>query len=478
MSATVLEGKTRDELLALARSYNWWHSIDLGGYVTPGNVGRWPLIEKAFDQVDFKGKKVLDIGCWDGLWSFEAEKRGAREVHSVDYVSLRSWSEQPTYQLAHKLLGSKARYYPNLSVYDIGRLGVTDFDVVVYCGIYYHLLEPLRAFTALREVMTEGGLMIVEGPAIESERVFATFSARTWFAEDPTNWWVPSVPCLREWVDCTFFDVVTEFSGNRDISGLPAASPGPAPAGAGGLWGRLRALRRAATSATPAPPAEREDRISLVARATSTTERVARRAKEQRLPSLRGKVTPAEMAAFGQAATRFHAARPWTRVAAERTIQVDSPRIGEPGFLTLFGDGAERGILIYFQRPGLTMTRQGSLLGGELTWAPFAGVFFWPEADLPPDEAEAYRAEGHVTGEGLLPYAVFNEGHGYRSPDPARALRRPAARELALIAECLRALPAFIERHGTSESASEEFAAAQGGSPLTLSWVVEGAREL
>jgi hypothetical protein len=204
---------------------------------------------------------------------------------------------------------------------------------------------------------------------------------------------------------------------------------------------------------------------------------VARRAKEQRLPSLRAKVTPAEMAAFGQAASRFHAARPWARVAAERTIQVDSPRIGEPAFLTL-DRGAGRGIRIYFQRPGLTMTRQGSLLGGELTWAPFAGVFFWPAADLPPDEAEAYRAEGQVTGEGLLPYAVFNEGHGYRSPDHVRSLRRPASRELALITECLRALPGFIERHGTSESASEEFTAADGGSSLTLSWVVEGAREL
>jgi hypothetical protein len=124
------------------------------------------------------------------------------------------------------------------------------------------------------------------------------------------------------------------------------------------------------------------------------------------------------------------------------------------------------------------MTRQGSLLGGELTWASFAGVFYWPAADLPPDEASVFQAQGHVTPDGLLPYAIFNQGHGYRTPDPDYALRRPAGGELALIAECLRALPGFIERHGTSESASEEFTSADGGSPLTLSWVVEGAREL
>jgi hypothetical protein len=124
------------------------------------------------------------------------------------------------------------------------------------------------------------------------------------------------------------------------------------------------------------------------------------------------------------------------------------------------------------------MTRQGSLLGGELTWASFAGVFFWPPSDLPPDEAGAYQAAGLATPEGLLPYAIFNEGHGYRSPDPAHALRRPVGNELSLIEECLRALPGFVERHGGAPSASEEFPPVAGGLALRLSWVVEGAREL
>jgi tRNA (mo5U34)-methyltransferase len=29
------------------------------------------------DNVDFRGKRVVDIGCRDGLFSFEAERRGA-----------------------------------------------------------------------------------------------------------------------------------------------------------------------------------------------------------------------------------------------------------------------------------------------------------------------------------------------------------------------------------------------------------------
>lgn len=358
MQGKLLEGKSREELLELAKGYNWWHSIDLGGLVTKGVVGRWPLIERAFDQIDFTGKKVLDIGCWDGLWSFEAEKRGASAVYSVDYVSLRSWSEQPTYPLAHKLLGSKARYYPNLSVYDIKRLGVTDFDVVVYCGIYYHLLEPLRAFAALREVMREGGLMVVEGPVRDgSDRVFADFYARTWFSEDPTNWWVPSMSCLREWLDCTFFDVVTEFSGKKDFA-PPAAALGPISSGTS--MQRLRRLfrtghRQAATPQGAAPEAESEDRVSVIARATSIAERLARRVKRQGLAPLLATpgLTPEAVAGFSDAASCFRDARPWQRIRNDRTIKLDCASLGDdPAFIMVLGDGSvDCGLVIFFQRP-------------------------------------------------------------------------------------------------------------------------------
>jgi tRNA (mo5U34)-methyltransferase len=470
MPARLLEGKSREELLDLARQYHWWHSIDLGGLVTNGVVGRWPLIAKAFDQIDFTGKKVLDVGCWDGLWSFEAEKRGAREVYSIDYVSLRSWSEQPTYQLAHRLLGSKARYYPNLSVYDIQRLGVTDFDVVVYCGIYYHLLEPLRAFAALREVMKEGGFMIVEGPVLDgSDKASANFYARTWFSEDPTNWWVPSMSCLREWLDCTCFDVVTEFSDKRNVS-PPAAVPTAVTTRPvmHRLRGWLGAARRKAVVTQAAPvEAESQDRVSIIARATSTAERLARRVKRQALaplPATPG-MTPEAVAGFLDAASRFRETRPWRRVRHDRTIKLECASLGgNPAFITVLGNGSsDCGLVVYYQRPAPTLHLQGSLLGELLTWAPFAAVLLGKEGDLQPAEADA----------------VFNDGHGY-TRHPANTLRRPRVGELQLLEACLRALPGFIERHAAAGPAAEVVVVRVSGGEvgLTLSWVVEGEREL
>jgi len=64
---------------------NWFHRIDLGnGIVTPGvDDSRSKLVYLNF-PVNLTGKTVLDIGAWDGFFSFEAEMRGASRVLATD----------------------------------------------------------------------------------------------------------------------------------------------------------------------------------------------------------------------------------------------------------------------------------------------------------------------------------------------------------------------------------------------------------
>lgn len=208
---------TKDELQKQVSALRWVHQIDLGqGVVTPGRWEPHPLIAQAFDTIDFRGKKVLDIGCWDGLWSFEAEKRGAREVYATDYATQREYNGQPTFLLAHQALRSKVNYHPRVSVFDIESLGVHDFDVVVFCGVYYHLRDPLKALATLRKVMKTGGTIIVEGDAIFNlDQSIARFYYRDRHFGDASNWWVPSKKCLVEWVESSFFAVQREFAAPR-----------------------------------------------------------------------------------------------------------------------------------------------------------------------------------------------------------------------------------------------------------------------
>ncbi len=204
----------REEVDAL----KWTHTIDLGGGIS--TPGRWPasrLVMKALDRVDFRGKKVLDIGCWDGLWSFEAERRGAAEVYATDLVAHRPLREAQTFALAHRVLRSRAHYEPDLSVFDVGQLGVTDFDIVLFLGVYYHLKDPLLALARLRQVMRPGAILVVEGEAIDDDRsAYARFFYHEHHGGDQSNWWVPTVACLREWVECSFFEIDALYNAVRD----------------------------------------------------------------------------------------------------------------------------------------------------------------------------------------------------------------------------------------------------------------------
>src|SRR5205823_8714428 len=68
--------------------YKWYHNIRLTDtIVTPGYPGYVPaqnICLKRLESLDVKDKRVLDIGCRDGLFSFRAEAMGAREVVGID----------------------------------------------------------------------------------------------------------------------------------------------------------------------------------------------------------------------------------------------------------------------------------------------------------------------------------------------------------------------------------------------------------
>src|SRR2546425_13279142 len=66
----------------------WWHTIDLGnGVVTPGRVDNLGTLRRIGMPGRLDGKTVLDVGAWDGFYSFEAERRGASRVLATDSYS-------------------------------------------------------------------------------------------------------------------------------------------------------------------------------------------------------------------------------------------------------------------------------------------------------------------------------------------------------------------------------------------------------
>src|SRR4051812_18156645 len=70
-----------DELRAAVDALEWHHTMDLGGgVVTPGRDATEANLARIQMPASLAGKTVLDIGAWDGFYSFEAERRGADRV--------------------------------------------------------------------------------------------------------------------------------------------------------------------------------------------------------------------------------------------------------------------------------------------------------------------------------------------------------------------------------------------------------------
>ncbi len=150
------ENQLRDEL----KKYNFYHIIKLTENLsTPGCEVFVPLQEvalKALRSIDIKNKRVLDIGCRDGLFSFEAEKLGAQEVIGIDNdLSLGAVN------LLIPYLRSNVKMY-ELNLLDLKPETFGLFDLVIFPGVLYHLRYPFWALKLIKDVLRDGGKIVIE----------------------------------------------------------------------------------------------------------------------------------------------------------------------------------------------------------------------------------------------------------------------------------------------------------------------------
>src|SRR5438270_7977972 len=96
---------------------------------------------------DLTGKTVLDIGAWDGYFSFEFERRGAKRVLAIDSFA---WDHRPEgfprgldcFLLAREFFNSKVEHR-RLDVHELSPDAIGTFDLVFCAGVLYHMRQPL-----------------------------------------------------------------------------------------------------------------------------------------------------------------------------------------------------------------------------------------------------------------------------------------------------------------------------------------------
>jgi tRNA (mo5U34)-methyltransferase len=236
---------SKNEIQARVDAIRWFHDWPLVPGVRTGGVS--PMLERAsFFQIpeDLRGKRVLDIGCAEGFFSFLAESRGA-EVVAID-----AWPRQGFF-LAHEVLDSRVEFH-HTSVYDLTAEKFGLFDIVFFFGIYYHLKHPLCALERIASLtrewaLIESQIMVPPPPAavVQRRRLWPHPSterlelpsppegAMSYFFEhdelngDPSNWWVPNIPCLLQTVRAAGFPKAELVNIYQTSRGIVRATKGP-----------------------------------------------------------------------------------------------------------------------------------------------------------------------------------------------------------------------------------------------------------
>jgi tRNA (mo5U34)-methyltransferase len=179
----------------------WHHSIDLGnGVVTPGGKSLEICCAEAsliFDRVILGGRTVLDIGAWNGFFSFEAKRRGAERVLATDSYC---WSHpyfrgRETFDIARSALGAEVDAR-EIDVTDLSPEAVGEFDVVLYLGVFYHRQDAIECLAKVA-LLAKGVLIVETHLDLRDIDVPAmAYYPGQELDNDPTNWWGPNEHCM------------------------------------------------------------------------------------------------------------------------------------------------------------------------------------------------------------------------------------------------------------------------------------------
>ena len=210
------------QALERAKEIGWYHTLELGdGHTTPGMFDLRPVIDRYGLPERLDGKRVLDVGTWDGFWAFEMERRGADVValdiddeRELDYPPRRrpqSFPDEPRgkgFRIAHELLGSKVERV-NLNIYDATPEEIGTFDLV-FCGsVLIHVRDQLLALERIAGLCSD---MFISAEEYDRRAQLVPFPVSRYLADRDRAvvFWLPSARTWKRLLWTAGFDRVEE----------------------------------------------------------------------------------------------------------------------------------------------------------------------------------------------------------------------------------------------------------------------------
>ncbi len=210
-----VEGPTQEEVDSLV----WWHPFTFPNGVKARGIKGGTNSEYSEECVRVEaeaafrypvhGKTVLDVGAWNGYFSVEAMRRGAKRVVALDKPV---W-EHPHFQ-GFKGFDLVRRYLaPDIEavvrdLMDLRHNPVGNFDFVLFLGVLYHLKHPLYVLETLFDLTLEHLVIETQLDLTDYDRPAMVFYPGEELAGDASNWWGPNVRCVMDMLKTVGFSQV------------------------------------------------------------------------------------------------------------------------------------------------------------------------------------------------------------------------------------------------------------------------------
>lgn len=112
------------------------------------------LTDAVLAVADFRGKRVLDVGCGDGTYTLQLFDRGGpASIHGIDHAA-------NAVEIARTRVGNRPITYSAVSAESLP-MADRSFDIAQLRGVLHHVDEPIEA---LREAMRVAPVVVVTEP--------------------------------------------------------------------------------------------------------------------------------------------------------------------------------------------------------------------------------------------------------------------------------------------------------------------------
>lgn len=190
---------TADDVQREISQRTWFHSFDLGnGIKIPGCDPSDRKLRALGLASDLRGKTVIDVGAYDGFFSFECERRGAARVVACDHFvwTTPGFTARENVAFLQRLFDSKVELL-ELPVEALSPQTAGEYDIVLFLGVLYHAPDPIGYLKNIRAITRE--LLILETlvDVLDVDRPAAAFYPGASLNDDDTNYWGPNVMAME-----------------------------------------------------------------------------------------------------------------------------------------------------------------------------------------------------------------------------------------------------------------------------------------